>query len=157
LLPSVALLMASAARPMKGDMMETSETIGAIHPGEVIREEFLVPLGKTAYWLAKGMGISQTAVGEILQGKRAITPATALRLERFLGCSAEFWLGLQAAYDVEEERRRLAPVLEEIAPADLPALTQERQRAEIERRRQLTAPLQAERERLAQELAAIQP
>ena len=133
------------------------ERLPNIHPGDVLREEFLIPLDKRAYWLAKGLGISATAVGEILSGKRSITPATALRLERFLGCSAEFWLNLQAAYDVEEERRRLAPVLEEIAPADLPALTQERQRAEIERRRQLTAPLQAERERLAQELAATQP
>src|SRR6476620_2930067 len=97
--------------PLKRDAMEISETIGAIHPGEVIREEFLVPLGKTAYWLAKGLGISQTAVGEILQGKRAITPATALRLERFLGCSAEFWLGLQASFDLEEERGRLGPGL----------------------------------------------
>jgi antitoxin HigA-1 len=87
------------------------------------------PAHKTAYWLAKGLGTSATAVGEILTGKRSITPATALRLERFLGCSAEFWLNLQAAYDVEEERRRLAPVLEAIAPADLPALTHERQRA----------------------------
>lgn len=135
--------------------METSETIGAIHPGEVIREEFLVPLGKTAYWLAKGLGISQTAVGEILQGKRAITPATALRLERFLGCSAEFWLGLQAAYDLDEERARLSPGLAEIEPADLRALTRERQRAVEARLRPMTMTLPEERERLAAELDAI--
>src|SRR4051812_1387140 len=135
--------------------METSETIGAIHPGEVIREEFLVPLGKTAYWLAKGLGISQTAVGEILQGKRAITPATALRLERFLGCSAEFWLGLQATYDLDEERGRLGPGLAEIEPADLRALTRERQRAVEARLRPMTMTLPEERERLAAELDAI--
>jgi antitoxin HigA-1 len=139
--------------------METSEKIGAIHPGEVIREDFLVPLGKTAYWLAKGLGISQTAVGEILQGKRRITPATALRLERFLGGSAEFWLGLQAAYDLDAERERLAPGLAEIEPhpddTRLRALTRERQRAVEARLRPMTATLLKERERLAAELAAI--
>jgi antitoxin HigA-1 len=73
-----------------------------IHPGEVIREEWLVPLGKSKYWLAKGLRISATAVGEILAGKRGITALTALRLSRFLGCSPDFWLGLQASYDLEE-------------------------------------------------------
>jgi addiction module HigA family antidote len=106
--------------------MSEGEKIGSIHPGEVIREDFLVPLGKTAYWLAKGLGVSQTAVGEILHGKRSITPATALKLERFLGCSAEFWLGLQSEYDLDEERARLAPHLQQIEPAALNALTRER-------------------------------
>jgi addiction module HigA family antidote len=137
--------------------MEKTEQIGSIHPGEVIREEFLVPLGKTAYWLAKGLGITQTAVGEILQGKRGITPATALRLERFLGCSAEFWLGLQAEYDLDEERARLEPALQGLKPADLSEMTRERQREVQLRLRPLEAALPAERERLAAELAAIQP
>lgn len=136
--------------------MSEGDKIGSIHPGEVIREEFLIPLGKTAYWLAKGLGMSQTAVGEILHGKRALTPATALKLERFLGCSAEFWLGLQAEYDLDEERARLAPHLQEIEPASLTALTRERQRAVEERLRPLTSSLPDERERLAAELAAIQ-
>src|SRR5207247_5600730 len=99
-----------------------------MHPGEVIREDFLIPLGKSAYWLAKGLGITESAVGEILKGKRCITPATALRLERFLGCSAEFWLGLQAAYELDEERARLERDLRMIEPAALQELTQERQR-----------------------------
>lgn len=126
------------------------------HPGDVIREEFLVPLGKTPYWLAKGLGITQTAVGEILNRKRSVTPATALRLERFLGCSAAFWLGLQVAFDLEEERRRLAPVLEELAPAEITAAWKQRQR-EVEAHLQpLAAALPAERDRLAGELDAIQ-
>src|SRR5207247_7468655 len=131
--------------------MEATERIGSIHPGEVIREDFLVPLGKSAYWLAKGLGMTQTAVGEILQGKRGITPATALRLERFLGCSAEFWLGLQASYELDEERSRLAPDLRELEPANLNELTRERQRAVQLRFQPLAAALPAERERLAAE------
>src|SRR5436309_817974 len=113
--------------------MSEGKRIGSIHPGEVIREEFLVPLGKSAYWLAKGIGITESAIGEILKGKRAITPATALRLERFLGCSAEFWLGLQAAYELDEERARLEQDLRDILPAALKELTQERQRVVEER------------------------
>lgn len=137
--------------------MSEQERLPNIHPGEVLREDFLVPLGKSAYWLAKGLGITETAAGEILKGKRAITPATALRLERFLGCSAEFWLGLQAAYDLEEERRRLASGLEALAPADLDAEWSARARALEERKRGLSAVLPAERERLAADLAEIQP
>jgi antitoxin HigA-1 len=87
-----------------------------IHPGEVLREDYLKPLGMTPHALAKGLGISPTAVGEILNGRRAITPATALRLARFFGASAQFWLNLQAAYDLEEERQRLADRLEAIKP-----------------------------------------
>ena len=93
--------------------------IGNIHPGEVLREDFLIPLALSPYALAKGLGISPTAVGEILSGKRAVTPATALRLQRFFGAEAEFWLNLQAMYDLEEERNRLAAKLEAIKPCEL--------------------------------------
>ncbi len=117
----------------------------------------MIPLGRSAYWLAKGLGITETAAGEILHGKRGITPATALRLERFLGCSAEFWLGLQAAYELDEERARLAEPLEAIEPADLRALTRERQQAVAARREPLIAALAGERHRLAAELDGIQP
>jgi addiction module HigA family antidote len=136
--------------------MSEGQRIGSIHPGEVIQEDFLKPLGKTAYWLAKGPGISQRVLGEILHGKRGITPATALRLERFLGCSAEFWLGLQAAYELDEERTRLAPDLQAIEPVDLGQLTLERQRAIAMRLQPLTATLPEERTRMAADLAAIQ-
>jgi addiction module HigA family antidote len=98
------------------------ERIGSIHPGEVLREDYLVPLGKTPYWLAKNIGMTPSAVGEILAGKRAITPATALRLARFFGTSARFWLNLQAIYDLEEEQNRLAGKLETIQPCNLVAV-----------------------------------
>jgi antitoxin HigA-1 len=137
--------------------MGQEEGIGSIHPGEVIREEFLRPLGKSARWLAKGLGMPQAAVGEILRGKRDISPGTALKLERFLGCSAEFWLGLQASYDLDEERGRRAASPQEIEPADLSRLTAERQRTVEARLQQMTAALPEERQRLAAELAAIQP
>jgi antitoxin HigA-1 len=137
--------------------MSEEERIGSIYPGEVIRKDFLVPLGKNAGCLAKGLGIPQTAVGEMLRGKWPISPETALRLERFLGCSAEFWLGLQASYDLDEECGRLPPHREETRPADLSRLTGERQRAVEARLEQMTAALPKERMRLAAELAAIQP
>lgn len=77
-----------------------------IHPGEVLREEFLIPLGLTAYRLSKDIGVPQTRISEILAEKRSISADTARRLGRYFGTSAQFWLGLQNAYDLEEEDRR---------------------------------------------------
>lgn len=74
-----------------------------IHPGEILMEEFLIPFGITAYKLAKDIGIPQTRVSEILKGNRRITADTALRLSKYFGNSAKFWLGLQDDYDLEEE------------------------------------------------------
>jgi len=74
-----------------------------IHPGEVLSEEFLMPFGISAYKLAKDIGIPQTRVSEILKGNRRITADTALRLSKYFGNSAKFWLGLQDDYDLEEE------------------------------------------------------
>jgi addiction module HigA family antidote len=91
--------------------MTDGEKIGNIHPGEVLLEDWLKPLGMSAYRLAQGTGMSRTAVGQILAGKRAITAETALRLSRFLGCSPQFWLGLQADYDLEEAEEALAEAL----------------------------------------------
>ncbi len=76
-----------------------------IHPGEILQEEFLTPLGITAYRLSKDVGIPQTRVSEILKGNRRITADTALRLSKYFGNSAKFWLGLQADFDIEEEER----------------------------------------------------
>lgn len=81
--------------------MET-ERLPNIHPGEVLHEEFLEPLGITAYRLAKDLRIPQTRISQILKGKRRITADTALRLSRYFGTSALFWLGLQNDYDLEE-------------------------------------------------------
>ena len=74
-----------------------------IHPGEVLSEEFLVPFNITAYKLAKDIEIPQTRVSEIIKGNRRITADTALRLSKYFGNSAKFWLGLQGDFDIEEQ------------------------------------------------------
>lgn len=73
-----------------------------IHPGEVLKQEFLKPLHITAYRLSKDTGIPQTRISEIIKGNRKITAATALRLSRYFGNTAKFWLGLQNDFDLEE-------------------------------------------------------
>ena len=79
------------------------ERLNNIHPGEVLLEEFMKPLGITAYRLSKDIGIPQTRISAILKGKRRITADTALRLSQYFGNSAKFWLGLQDDFDLEEE------------------------------------------------------
>lgn len=79
------------------------ETLNNIHPGEILKEEFLEPLGISAYRLAKDIFIPQTRISQILKGKRRITADTALRLQQYFGTTAKFWLGLQDDYDLEEE------------------------------------------------------
>lgn len=85
-----------------------------IHPGEVLKEEFLSPLNITAYRLAKDIDIPQTRVSEILKGRRRITADTALRLSYYFGNSPKFWLGLQDDYDLEEELSNKQEALENI-------------------------------------------
>lgn len=80
------------------------EKLDNIHPGEVLLEEFMLPMEITAYRLSKSINIPQTRISEILKGKRRITADTALRLGKFFGNSAKFWLGLQDDYDIEEEK-----------------------------------------------------
>ena len=79
-----------------------------IHPGEVLLEEFLNPMGISQYRLAKDISVPQRRIGEIVQGKRAITADTALRLGRFFGMEAQFWLNLQARYDLLRAEDQLA-------------------------------------------------
>ncbi len=74
-----------------------------IHPGEILQEEFLIPLEISAYRLSKDIGIPQTRISEIVKCKRRITADTALRLSKYFGNSAKFWLGLQDDFDIEEE------------------------------------------------------
>src|SRR5258708_35547158 len=85
-----------------------------IHPGEILQEEFLTPLKISAYRLAKDIEIPQTRISEILKGNRRITADTALRLSKYFGNSAKFWLGLQDDYDLEEERANKKNVLNSI-------------------------------------------
>lgn len=76
-----------------------------IHPGEILLEEFLIPLEISAYRLSKEIAIPQTRISEIIKGNRRITADTALRLSKYFGNSAKFWLGLQDDFDIEDESR----------------------------------------------------
>lgn len=76
-----------------------------IHPGEILKEEFLEPMGITVYRLSKETGLSQTRLSQIINGKRSITAETAVKLGKFFGVTAEFWMNLQAFYDIEEAQK----------------------------------------------------
>lgn len=85
-----------------------------VHPGVVLRESFLVPLGVSQYRLAKEIGVTEARISAICAGKRAITVDTALRLAAFFGTTSRFWLCLQADYDTAEGVRKLSDVLAQI-------------------------------------------
>jgi addiction module antidote protein, HigA family len=87
------------------------ERLENIHPGEILNEEFLLPMNISAYRLSKDTEIPQTRISQIIKGKRSITADTALRLSLYFGTSPKFWLGLQADFDIEEERKRMSEVL----------------------------------------------
>ena len=84
-----------------------AKRLAPVHPGEVLLEEFLTPLGLTQYRLAKSLTVPPRRINEIVHGKRAVSADTALRLARFFGTSERFWLNLQTSYDLEIERDRL--------------------------------------------------
>lgn len=86
------------------------------HPGEILQEEFLAPMGVTKYRLAKAIGVPAARIGEIIAGRRSITIDTGLRLSRFFSQSEDFWLGLQDDYDRAMVRPQLAKILESIVP-----------------------------------------
>ena len=90
------------------------KTLPNIHPGEILLEEFLIPMKISAYKLSKDIGIPQTRTSEIIKGKRSITADTALRLSHYFGNSAKFWLGLQNDFDLEEEQIRKEKELKNI-------------------------------------------
>jgi len=85
-----------------------------VHPGEILNYEFLEPLEITAYRLSKDLKIPQTRISEIIKGNRRITADTALRLSKYFGNSAKFWLGIQDNYDIEEEKENKEKELNEI-------------------------------------------
>ena len=94
-----------------------AETLPNVHPGEVLLEEFLRPLGISQNKLARETKVPPRRVNEIVLGKRSITPDTALRFARYFGTSEKFWLGLQMDFDLEEARNRLAAVIDrEVLP-----------------------------------------
>jgi addiction module HigA family antidote len=88
-----------------------------IHPGEILLEEFLKPLSITQYKISKDIGIPQTRISQIVKGQRRITADTALRLSKYFGNSAKFWLGLQDDYDLEEEKMHIENLLASIPKA----------------------------------------
>ena len=96
--------------------MTTAPIMPPIHPGEVLIEEYLEPLGVTQHKLAVSIGVPPRRINEIVHGKRRISADTALRLARYFGTTERFWLNLQGRYDLEVERDRLAPTLQEIQP-----------------------------------------
>ncbi|NMG10654.1 HigA family addiction module antitoxin [Brasilonema sp. UFV-L1] len=85
-----------------------------IHPGEILRLEFLEPLNITPYRLSKDIGVAQTRISEILSAKRSLTADTALRLSRYFGNSAQFWLNLQIQYDLRQALEENADVYNQI-------------------------------------------
>ena len=95
----------------------TAETVMApVHPGEILLEEFLKPLGVSQYQLAKAVSVPARRINEIVHGQRRISADTALRLARYFGTSERFWINLQARYDLEVEKDRLGAALDDIQP-----------------------------------------
>lgn len=90
------------------------EGLKNIHPGEILKEEFLIPLGISSYRLSKETFIPQTRISAILKGNRRVTADTALRLSKYFGTSAKFWLGLQDDFDLEEEKNSKQSELDRI-------------------------------------------
>lgn len=93
--------------------MSDETLLAPIHPGEILLEEFLEPMAISQYRLAKDIGVPPRRINEIVQGKRAISVDTALRLSRYFGLSERFWLNLQTRYDVEVEKDKLNGRLEQ--------------------------------------------
>ena len=93
-----------------------ADPLAPVHPGEMLAEEFLRPLGLSAGAAASRMGVPRTRIERLLGGSTRMTPDTALRLEHLLGMPAEFWLNLQSRYDLEIEKDRLGAVLDDIQP-----------------------------------------
>lgn len=92
------------------------KTLKNIHPGEILLEEFIIPMKISAYRLAKETFLPQTRISEIIKGQRRITADTALRFAKYFGTSAKFWLGLQDDYDLEEEKIDKMDTLKDIKP-----------------------------------------
>src|SRR6478736_9592170 len=94
------------------------EKLDPIQPGEVLMEEFIEPLGINQHRLAVAIGVPPRRINEIVHGKRRITADTALRLGRYFGTSAQFWINLQGNYDLEIERDALGSAIDKIHPLD---------------------------------------
>ena len=102
------------------------EKLANVHPGEILQFEFLEPLEISVYRLSKDLNIPQTRISEIIKGNRRITADTALRLSKYFGNSAKFWLGLRDDYDIEEERSEKKDEFDEIQKLENKNVAQQR-------------------------------
>ena len=103
-------------------MKTTKRAMSPIHPGEILMEDFLKPMGITQYRLAKSIGVPQRRIGEIVAGKRSITADTALRLARFFGTDAQNWMNLQTHYDLEVTNDKISEkIMKDVHPFEAAA------------------------------------
>ncbi|EGV16259.1 HigA family addiction module antitoxin [Thiocapsa marina] len=98
-----------------------TDKLPPIHPGEILREDFMLPLGLSSNALARAIGVTPARINEIVREKRGITAETALRLARFFGTSVDLWMNLQQRYDLERAKDLLGDSLEQITPMHLAA------------------------------------
>jgi addiction module HigA family antidote len=97
-------------------MSKNHDRLDNVHPGEILEQEFLIPMRITSYQLSKDTNIPQTRISEIIKKRRAITCNTALKFAKYFGTSPEFWTGLQMDYDLEEEKAKIQEELKSIKP-----------------------------------------
>ena len=111
-MPMRSRLSTTAEPALAGAELEAGARMLPLHPGEMLREEFLLPLGITQNALAMKIRVPATRIGDIVHGRRAVTPDTALRLSKFFGNSPEFWLNLQQMHDLSKARLELSKTIE---------------------------------------------
>lgn len=92
------------------------KNIANIHPGEILQEEFLIPMGISAYKLSKSIGVQQTRISLIIKGERGITADTAMRLSKYFGTTPEFWMNLQREYDLRKVKTEIKEIIDHIVP-----------------------------------------
>jgi addiction module HigA family antidote len=95
------------------------KNIANIHPGEILKEEFLIPMGISAYKLSKSIGVQQTRISLIIKGERGITADTAMRLSKYFGTSPEFWMNLQREYDLRKVKSEIKEIIDNIVPVSV--------------------------------------
>lgn len=93
--------------------------IANIHPGEILQEEFLIPMGISAYKLSKSIGVQQTRISLIIKGERGITADTAMRFSKYFGTSPEFWMNLQREFDLRKVKSEIKEIIDNIVPVSV--------------------------------------